>query len=415
MLLPPRQQQYQVNKYFTLLCFLLPPAFGSAVSIVFNGGGIWALVTILAKKKRFNPDRDMIALSIALYAYCAAYLIASMVNGALIEDAPKLVRLIPLALFPFCYSTWCISDKATIKRATLIGGMIACYSALIVAAYQFYSLGMRAEGGAGNAIVFATVTCLAALLCLAGAIAEHDKLRLLSLGACLAGVLAVVLSGSRIMWVAFLIGGAIVLLVNRRNLRQRISLRGVVLAVTAVAITATVGFRTISSRIDSMLSDLSAFSASGQADTSLGLRFTLWDIAVKAFHEMPFFGHGIMNTRSLIATQLNERLGMSDSFTHLHNGFLTASVEAGLFGALALAAIFFIAAKNAASVLRTSSDPTERYGATMIWIVVATYLIGGMTGILLGHDILDAVLMIFLIVGTYLSSGTSLPESGQAR
>lgn len=78
---------------------------------------------------------------------------------------------------------------------------------------------------------------------------------------------------------------------------------------------------------------------------------------------------------------------------------------------LALAAIFFISAKNAAKALRNSPNPIERYGGTMIWIVVATYLICEMTGILVGHDILDAVLMIFLILGTYLSSGTSFPES----
>ncbi|TIQ52629.1 MAG: O-antigen ligase family protein, partial [Mesorhizobium sp.] len=70
-------------------------------------------------------------------------------------------------------------------------------------------------------------------------------------------------------------------------------------------------------------------------------------------------------------------------------------VQAGLLGALALAAIFVVAARNAARVLRLSADPLERFGATMIIVTVITYLIGGLTGILVGHDLLDSTLMVF--------------------
>jgi O-antigen ligase len=38
-----------------------------------------------------------------------------------------------------------------------------------------------------------------------------------------------------------------------------------------------------------------------------------------------------------------------------------------------------------------------------------------MTGILIGHDILDSVLMVFLVSGTYLASGRQAPlAEGQA-
>jgi O-antigen ligase len=100
---------------------------------------------------------------------------------------------------------------------------------------------------------------------------------------------------------------------------------------------------------------------------------------------------------------------MAKGFGHFHNGFLNALVEAGIVGAVALAAIFVVAAKNAAKVLRISTDPVERFGATLIVIVVITYLTGGMVGILVGHDILDAVLMVFLVSGTYLASGRHMP------
>ncbi|RUV36815.1 O-antigen ligase family protein, partial [Mesorhizobium sp. M7A.F.Ca.MR.148.00.0.0] len=37
------------------------------------------------------------------------------------------------------------------------------------------------------------------------------------------------------------------------------------------------------------------------------------------------------------------------------------------------------------------------------------YLTAGMTGILIGHDILDSMLMVFLVSGTYLASGRQVP------
>jgi O-antigen ligase len=45
----------------------------------------------------------------------------------------------------------------------------------------------------------------------------------------------------------------------------------------------------------------------------------------------------------------------------------------------------------------------------MIVVTVITYLIGGLTGILVGHDILDSTLMVFLVCGTYLASGRQQP------
>ncbi|RUY57477.1 O-antigen ligase family protein, partial [Mesorhizobium sp. M7A.F.Ca.CA.001.05.1.1] len=118
---------------------------------------------------------------------------------------------------------------------------------------------------------------------------------------------------------------------------------------------------------------------------------------------------GVGATQLLIKQGFHEQFAMDTGFNHFHNGFLTALVQAGILGAVTLAAIFIVAAGNAARVLRNSSDPNERFGATMIIVVVITYLTAGMTGILVGHDILDSVLMVFLVSGTYLASGRHVP------
>lgn len=403
-----------VNIYFSIVCFL-SPVVGSAVSFFFNGGALWSVLLIAMKRRQFNAGRPMLAMTAAVYAYCGANLLASIINNSIVRDAPHLLSLVTFLFFPISYSTWSISRKTTLVRVIVVSSICACLGALVLAIIQQYWLGLpRAKGGAGNAIVFAEVTCLSVMICLTGIVSGIEKVRgVVLICAVLAGTIAIIYSGSRIIWLALLIAGVAVLLINLQTLKGKNAVR-LLLLLTAVAIvSAALGFRVIVDRADFLFADWNSLSAHGDYTTALGLRVALWDIGLKAFREAPLFGHGMGAAMPIMLQGFQERYGMAEGFSHFHNGFLTALVEAGILGAATLAAIFVVAARNAAKVLRTSIDPIERFGATMIVIVVITYLTAGMTGILVGHDILDSVLMIFLVSGTYLASGRTiaLPET----
>ncbi|RVD20635.1 O-antigen ligase family protein, partial [Mesorhizobium sp. M4A.F.Ca.ET.020.02.1.1] len=172
------------------------------MSFVFIGGGLWSGVLLALKRRRFNFDPPMLAITVAIYVYCAAYLLASAVNNALGADAPHLVALVTFLLFPISYSTWSITAKATLARIVVVASMAACFGALVLAVVQYYWLGMRAEGGAGNAIPFATVTCLGVMMCMAGALSGIERAKGLLIPAVLAGIIAILYSGTRIIWVA---------------------------------------------------------------------------------------------------------------------------------------------------------------------------------------------------------------------
>ncbi|MGX9144759.1 O-antigen ligase family protein [Mesorhizobium sp. 128a] len=403
----------RINITFSILCFLCPPVLGSAVSFVFNGGGLWSVFLLALKRRRFNIDRPMVAMTVAIYAYCAASVLASIVNNSIARDAPHLAGLITFLFFPVSYATWSITEKTTLARIVVLASAAACFGALLLGTVQYYWLGIRAEGGAGNAIVFATVACLSMMMCLAGVLSGMEKNRVLLACTTLAGAVAILLSGSRIIWLAMLVAGIAVLLINRRKLNNRNAIRLLLIAGTTGIVIAVVGFPIISERAAFLFSDWDALATKGDHTTALGLRAALWQIGLNAFHDMPLFGHGIAASRDLIKQGFHDQFNMpSTGFSHFHNGFLTALVEAGLLGAITLAAVFVVAARNAAIVLRNSTDAIERFGATMIVVTVVTYLIGGLTGILVGHDILDSTLMVFLVSGTYLASGRqqALPE-----
>ncbi|AZO48369.1 MAG: O-antigen ligase family protein [Mesorhizobium sp.] len=405
----------QINVYFSIFCFFCPPVLGSAVSFVFIGGGLWSGVLLALKRRRFNFDPPMLAITVAIYVYCAAYLLASAVNNALGADAPHLVALVTFLLFPISYSTWSITAKATLARIVVVASMAACFGALVLAVVQYYWLGMRAEGGAGNAIPFATVTCLGVMMCMAGALSGIERAKGLLIPAVLAGIIAILYSGTRIIWVAIPVSGIAVLLINRRRLEQASLARLLLIAAVMSLVIAILGFHIVSERADFLFSDWDAL-AKGDHATPTGLRVALWQIGLGAFRDAPIFGHGIAASQALMKQGFHDQFGMAMGFSHFHNGFLTALVQAGLAGAITLAAIFAVAAWNAAKVLRVSADPIERFGATMVAVTVIVYLIGGMTGILLGHDILDSTFMVFVVSGTYLASGRQqrLPQEPAA-
>ena len=402
---------HSINAYFTFACFALPVA-GAVSSFNVNGGALVGLVAVCTGFIAISRDREMVLLGAAIYAYSLFYLASFAANPVTSQSLRYLPEILTFLMFPFLYSGWSISNKATIARCVVMASMVACYAALCVAAVQFHMFGMRAQGGAGNPIVFANVTCVAASLSLAGVFSQERKWAWPLVGAFAAGACAMLYSGSRIGWVALVAATTCVLYINRKTIRTRISPRIVAAAAIAIASVVIVGFETISIRAAALLEDWGQLSQHGNYNTSLGHRAGLWEVGFDLAREAPLLGHGPQSTRGLITEGLRD-YGIKKRFTHFHNGFLTAMVETGIFGALSLAAIFLIAAQNARRTLKANRNPAETLGAVLLVVVVVTYLVMGTTGILVGHDILDSMLVACLAAGTFLSAGT--PGAGQAR
>ena len=293
--------------------------------------------------------------------------------------------------------------------------MIACYGALVLAVVQFHVYGIRAEGGAGNAIVFATMTCMAASIALAGALTRQGMAAVPLFGAYCAGSIAILYSGSRMTWLALFMSTAAVLWIYRERRHAWSSALAVSCTAVAVSVVTFAGTQVIPSRIEALVRDWQQMSEHGDYDSSLGRRAELLRIGLSAVRESPVIGHGPQSTRGLIHEGF-EKAGLDDVFySHFHNGFLNAWVEAGIVGVLSLAAIFVTAVFVAMRTLAASTDADARLGAIILIVLVTNYVVSGLAGILIGHDIQDAMLMAFLAAGSYLAAGTSmLPQQPEA-
>lgn len=393
------------SQIYTYLCFAGAPVLGSLVSVAVIVGGVGGILEILKGLMPVSRDRFLLYVTIPIYLYCASYLVALVANPMPSWEA--VVPVIPLLLFPFLYSSWCLSKKETIAHSVITASMIACYGALALAIIQFHLYGMRAEGGAGNAVVFATVTSIAAVIALAGAFMRKRRAALLLFGAYCAGSIAILYSGSRSTWLALFLATAAVLWLHRKRRHAFGSAIAVCFATLAVGAVTFAGTQVIPSRVEALVDDWQEMSEHENYDTSLGQRAELWRIGLSAVQESPILGHGPQATRALIRDGF-EKIGLDVGHSHFHNGFLNAWVEAGIVGMLSLLALFVVAACIAVKTLATTAFVDARLGAVVLIALVTTYVVDGLVGILVGHDIMDTMLTAYLAVGIYLAGGTSM-------
>jgi O-antigen ligase len=376
--------------------------------VLWHVGATYSAGLILARRQPLSRDRHIAVLTAFAYIYVACGIISAVANSISAAELPKLLPLATFLLFPFSYSAWSLSDKRTIARACFIGSMIACYGALVLAPIQFHILGIRAEGGAGNALVFSQVVAMAGTICLAAALSVGNKMAIPLLGAFLASLVALVYAESRTIWLSALCSIALVLWIYRGRLAHIVSRRMVLGVAVILAIITVASFNLVAVRFQEMFHDLNHAFVHSNYETPVGQRLALWQIGLHLVQDRPILGYGIQSTHQLVHHGLQTGYGIPFEYSHFHNGILTLLVETGIVGALAVLAIFLAAAFYAGRVLRRSDDEIERFGATVLASFVCLYLLSSMTNLLVGNDIIDATLMIFLTIGSYLAVGTSM-------
>ncbi|MGC4025090.1 MAG: O-antigen ligase family protein [Mesorhizobium sp.] len=398
----------RVNRVFTLLCFAAPPATGSLVSFLFNGGALSCFVNVMMGRITLSKSRDVRIISALFLVYVGCCLLAALVNGSAFRKPTELLSLATFAFFPFSYAYWSISVKRDIISSAVWGSAIACSSGLAVAVVQtILHPAVRVEGGAGNALVFATVTVIAISVVLAGILLADTNRRALLGGFALCGVLALILSQSRSPLIMLAVNAVMLAIVfGSARWMRRLWLPAMAIVVLLSALLASgVEVPFVSPRFHEVITNWKAVRDQGNYDSSAGLRLAIWEIGFEMWKEAPWFGHGRQFAAEEMGRRLVEIYGIDRSFTHFHNFLLQALVQNGILGLISLLALLAYGLSLAFKTLTTNQDRERRFGAALILIVSVTYIGAGITNIMFGHDILDAVFMICMVPGVYLAVG----------
>jgi O-antigen ligase len=213
--------------------------------------------------------------------------------------------------------------------------------------------------------------------------------------AALAAATALLFTGMRALWPFLLIGPAIPLIVLRPALNWSVVRRGILIAILPLLLIGYMTYDMIATRMEALVEDVERTQV-GQDDGSLGKRLVIWKHGLEKAEENPIIGSG----PGSIKEDSSEVFGVS----HYHNFLLNALVKSGVPGVLAILGLFIVPLVVVARRLRPA-DGTGLAGLSLLLTLQITFLLSGSVGIMLGHDIHDALFIYGTIVACFLVAG----------
>lgn len=204
------------------------------------------------------------------------------------------------------------------------------------------------------------------------------SLRILKVVGFIAGVSASIDSGSRGGWLAIPI--FIVIFIYFKA--SRISLRTAVASICAIFLAITIayfGSNTFHLRANELVSDIVVFDK-GNRDTSTGIRWQLYKAAVDVFSHHPFFGVGpegfALEMKPMMEagkiTPLAADLGRGE----VHNDILSKAAGMGVFGLIAMLAIYFAPFRLFWQATKSASGQIRRAGILGVTFVSGFFCFG---------------------------------------
>lgn len=194
------------------------------------------------------------------------------------------------------------------------------------------------------------------------------------------GLFAVFQSGTRGALLAIPIFAAIYFVSKRGRLTVKTLLIGIMLGATIIG-GAYLANPTVQKRAQEMVSDATTFNQ-GNRDTSIGIRWQLYGAAVEIISEHPIFGVGTGGYALQMApmaaagkiTPMAAELGRGE----VHNDILKKTADMGMFGLVALLAVYLVPLSMFRKACRSDSMQIRR-AAMMGMFFVSGFMVFGLT------------------------------------
>ena len=410
--------QAKITTAFTLGFAVLPAAAGSIVGFLFVFAALAGIRDICTKR----IDLSLSPYDKLLVYPAITFFLVMMISIIRADFEPAdVLSLLPALMFVCLYFV--------IKRYRYLGNQdsfrffitaipIGAFPLLIVMGFEFDSIakGFRFAGGAGNPIPFAMIVTLMLGICIMNLAFHTWRGKLLVILAIAIFITALGTSLTRSMFLAFfpimLISAVFLIIESKRKIVYAVSLIAIV--TTCIIFTSQIGH--IQSRAGTLKQAVVALQQGNELQTgSFNERIAIFQKGVCLAIQKPLLGHGIAKRRNVLNTITTASEATKIEFcslespaypyTHFHNGFVTAFIDAGIFGFLASLWLLFAPIIFA---VKSPNDGLKRMRIATALCLTTVYFFAGMTNILFGQDLIDAIFMIFC-----LFLALSVPNSNQ--
>lgn len=207
---------------------------------------------------------------------------------------------------------------------------------------------------------------------------DAPSMKMLKIAGFVAGVAASFGSGSRGGWLAIPVFLLIFLYFNRNRMPIRMMTGIVILAVTTMAALYSLN-ATVHHRVEQMVSDIKHYQV-GNRDTSIGIRWQLYEAAIDIFVRSPIVGVGpagfakhmqpMMETGKL--TPEAAQLGRGE----VHNDMLSKAAGMGILGLIAILAVYLVPLQMFWRATQSDIREIRRTGILGITFIGGTAIFG---------------------------------------
>ncbi len=257
------------------------------------------------------------------------------------------------------------------------GVAVGAVGAAVVAYLDFYVQGESRAGGYNNPIQFGDIAMLFACMLLSGFSWAKQRSSLMSalfFWGIVAGVFASLLSGARGGWLALPFAIGIFFIANGLYKNKKTTwIFAFALSCLVIAFYGSQESNFLQARIQDALSDLHQYTQAKNADTSLGIRFTLWQHGLDLIAQRPVLGWGSVEHYLAITGDSSD---VFQRFSHFHNEFIDAFVKRGLLGVFALLALYVLPAIAFYRQLKQSPSQCNAHSWAGLMLILATLLFG---------------------------------------
>jgi O-antigen ligase len=370
-----------VNYFYSGYIFSSVPITGSFFSILYFGAGIWATLSVAARRYPLRiPKRALPFLLSGL-----ALFLLLIVSGLAAQNPTELPKFgattIGFVFSPFLIARYRNFEPERSWRAVIryspLGAIIGFAAAMITGSQ---------EVAAGNAGVFALVMGVLAIFSLAGVLSGEGFGRIAGSVGFLAAASTIYLTDTRTLFpIAFALPLLALMFGEKRSPKFAIAVAVAVLAIAAVNAGHIVAQWQVLQNELWLLGE-------NRPQSSLGVRLELWAAAIRAIGEHPLFGYGLQNKMAAVLSQTDDRIAWVD-FTHVHNAFLDVAVAGGIPSLIAFMAVLFT---PLAMVFGHKDEvPGRRFAAISLVIL---FLLQGLTSVILTHDLVFSLFMLPLTI-----------------
>ncbi|MGR9250684.1 O-antigen ligase family protein [Rhizobium leguminosarum] len=392
------------NRIAVFLFAILPGLSPNFNSFILLASMVWGVYCLATGRLVLNLSKSDRLVAICMSIYPLVMIASIFINPPYSEVPDWIFRLLPF------FSIWLIlprmrqSPDGRLVPLFILGAGIGMIVTFLFSLLQIIFLMERAEAGTSNAALLGVIGILfggIALLNIQSPRSVEQRIAILGYAA---GLGCVLLSGTRSAWLVIPIHIIIFLWYFRKH-SFHLSLRSLVITSSLLlAGLITLGSGQILHRIQALQENLTSLERTDGEITSLSARFALYKGALSAISKDPLTGYGPQNRMASVLAELPDNIRPQLPYSHVHNGFLTAGIDAGVFGIAALSLLLLTPMIGA---LRKEAGPGRDLAIALALLLVSSYVITGSFGIMFNQKALDPIFayMVALICADRGSTG----------